>query len=144
MDKLQSWSLSFTSYFNLAHVLSIVSIWFITFQFHVNLVPTVIYWMKISNMANSQNKKLFICHVNKHLYHHISFFKLKKQIIFETRQSKFLNSNKIPNSCSSPFPLSLVSLHQPKKGTTEGQSTLEANCKVVGRLLLLKQNHRWI
>ena len=97
--------------------------------------------MKIYNMANGQNKKLFICHVNKHLYHHISFFKLK-QIIFETRQSKFLDSNKIPNSSLSPFPLSLVSLHQPKKETTEGQSTLQANYIAVGGLLLLKQNDR--
>ena len=99
--------------------------------------------MKIFDVANGQNKKLFICHVNKHLYHYISFFLIKKkQIKFETRQSKFLDSNKIPNSSLSPFPLSLVSLHQPKKGTTEGQSTLQANYIAVGGLLLLKQNDR--
>ena len=58
MDKLCFWSLTYIPYFNLIHNLSIVSIWSLTFQCRVNLVPTVIFWMKIDDMSNGQNKKL--------------------------------------------------------------------------------------
>ena len=58
MDKLRIWSLSYTPYFNLVLNLSIVSIWSLTFQYHVNLVIIVIFWMKIDDMFNGQNKKL--------------------------------------------------------------------------------------
>ena len=58
MGKLCFWSLTYTPYFNLIHNLSIVSIWSLTFQYPVNLVPTVILWMKIDDMSNGQNKKL--------------------------------------------------------------------------------------
>ena len=57
MDKLRIWSLSYTSYFNLVFNLSIVSIWSLTFQYHVNLVIIVIFWMKIDDAFNGQNKK---------------------------------------------------------------------------------------
>ena len=87
--------------FDLYHLYHI-SIWPLTFQCHVNLVPAVIYWMKISDVTNGQNRELFICHANKHQYHHISFFFL---LLFF-----FI--------------------------TTEGQCTLQANCRVVSRLLL--------
>ena len=56
MDKLCIWSLSYTSYFNLVFNLSIVSIWSLTFQYHVNLVIIVIFWMKIDDAFNGQNK----------------------------------------------------------------------------------------
>ena len=56
MDKLRIWSLSYTSYFNLVFNLSIVSIWSLTFQYHVNLVIIVIFWMKIDDAFNGQNK----------------------------------------------------------------------------------------
>ena len=56
--KLRIWSLSYTLYFNLISNLSIVSIWSLTFQYCVNLVPAIIFWMKIDDMSNSQNKKV--------------------------------------------------------------------------------------
>ena len=60
MDKLRIWSLSYTSYFNLVFNLSIVSIWSLTFQYHVNLVIIVIFWMKIDDAFNGQNKNFFL------------------------------------------------------------------------------------
>ena len=35
----------------------IVLIWSLTFHYCISLVPAVISWMKIANMANDQNKK---------------------------------------------------------------------------------------
>ena len=37
---------------------SIVSIWSPTFQYHVNLILPVIFWIKIDSASNGQNKKL--------------------------------------------------------------------------------------
>ena len=56
MDKLRICSSSYTPYFNLVFNLSIVSIWSLTFQYHVNLVIIVIFWMKIDDAFNGQNK----------------------------------------------------------------------------------------
>jgi len=64
-DKLYIWSLSYTLYFNLVPNLSIMSIWSLTFQCHVNLVSIVISYMKIDDMSNSQNKILVYCHINE-------------------------------------------------------------------------------
>ena len=64
MGKLCILSLSFTPYLNLVLNLSIMSIWSLTFQYHVNLVPFIISWTKIADMANSQNKKLVYCHID--------------------------------------------------------------------------------
>ena len=58
LGKLRIWSLFYTPYFNLVPNFSIVSIWSLTFQYHVNLVLTIIFWMKIDNASNGQNKKL--------------------------------------------------------------------------------------
>ena len=58
LDKLRIWSLSYTPYFNLVSNFSIVSIWSLIFQYSVNLVPTIIFWMKIDDVSNGQNKKL--------------------------------------------------------------------------------------
>ena len=33
-------------------------IWFITFQYCINLVTAIIFWMKIDDVSNGQNKKL--------------------------------------------------------------------------------------
>ena len=57
LGKLHFLSLSYIPYFNLILNISIVSIWSLTFQYHVNLIPTVIFWMKIDDVSNSQNKK---------------------------------------------------------------------------------------
>ena len=62
MGKLLIWFLFFTLYFNLVHNLSILSIKSLTFEYQVNLVITIISWMKISDMTNDQNKKLAYCH----------------------------------------------------------------------------------
>ena len=35
--------------------ISIVSIWYLAFYCHVNLVTTVIFWMKINDVFNDQN-----------------------------------------------------------------------------------------
>ena len=35
-----------------------ISIWSLTFQFRVNLVPAIISWMEITDVANGQNKKI--------------------------------------------------------------------------------------
>ena len=64
MGKLCILFLSFTPYLNLVLNLSILSIWFLNFQCHVNLVPSIISWTEITDMANSQNKKLVYCHIN--------------------------------------------------------------------------------
>ena len=37
---------------------SIMLIWFITFQYCINLVLTVIFWMKIDDVFDEQKKKL--------------------------------------------------------------------------------------
>ena len=58
MGKLCIWSLSYTPYFNFFPDLLIVSIWPLTFQYHVNLVLIVNFWMKIDDTSNGQNKKL--------------------------------------------------------------------------------------
>ena len=58
MGKLHIWSLTFTLYFNLVPNISIVSIWSLTFQYCVSLAPAVIFWMKIDDVSNGQNKKL--------------------------------------------------------------------------------------
>ena len=63
--KLHIESLSFAPYFNLIPNLSIVSIWSLTFQYHINLVPIIISWMKIDDMANGQNKILVYYHINE-------------------------------------------------------------------------------
>ena len=71
--KLCVLSLSFISYFNLISNLSIILISSLTFQCYVNLVFAVISWMEITNVVNSQNKKLVfvnlifiltVCHIN--------------------------------------------------------------------------------
>ena len=41
-------------------------IWPLTFQYHVNLVLTIIFWMKIDDAFNSQNKKLAFFDVTIH------------------------------------------------------------------------------
>ena len=64
MGKLCILSLSFTLYLNLVFNLSIVSIWSLNFQCHVNLAPSIISWTEITDMANSQNKKLVYCHID--------------------------------------------------------------------------------
>ena len=56
--KLSVWLLSFALYFNLIHILSIVLILSLTFQCYVNLVFVVIFWIKITDIPNSRNKKL--------------------------------------------------------------------------------------
>ena len=56
--KLHIWSLSYTPYFNLVPNFLIVSIWSLTFQYRVNLVLTVNFWMKFDDTSNGQNKKL--------------------------------------------------------------------------------------
>ena len=63
MGKLHIWSLSYIPYFNLVFNLSIVSIWPLTFQCHVNLVFVVISWIKIDDMANRQKKILVYFHI---------------------------------------------------------------------------------
>ena len=35
-----------------------MSIWSLTFQYHINLIHTIIFWMKIDDIFNDQNKKL--------------------------------------------------------------------------------------
>ena len=75
--KLRIWFLFYILYFNLIHNISIVSIWSLTFQYRVSLAPAIIFWMKIDDVSNGQNKKLAfvdvtinlnfiltICHVN--------------------------------------------------------------------------------
>ena len=57
-SKLRVWSLSFTPYFNLIPNLSIVLIWSQTFQWHVNLVSKIIFFMEIDDMNNSQKNKI--------------------------------------------------------------------------------------
>ena len=54
--------------------ISIVSIWYLAFYCHVNLVTTVIFWMKIIGMANNQNKKLVYCHINRPIAYFIQNF----------------------------------------------------------------------
>ena len=75
--KLRIWFLFYILYFNLIHNISIVSIWSLTFQYRVSLASVIIFWMKIDDVSNDQNKKLAfvdvtinlnfiltICHVN--------------------------------------------------------------------------------
>ena len=64
MGKLCILFLSFTPYLNLVLSLSIVLIWSLNFQCHVNLVFSIISWTEIADMANSQNKKLVYCHID--------------------------------------------------------------------------------
>ena len=64
MGKLCILSLSFTPYLNLVLNFSIVSIWSLNFQCNVNLVPSIIFWIEIIDMTNSQNKKLVYCHIH--------------------------------------------------------------------------------
>ena len=52
-DKLHIWPLSFTPYFNLVSNISIVLIWSLTFQYHINFVLTVFSLMKIVDVASS-------------------------------------------------------------------------------------------
>ena len=61
--KLRIWFISCTPNFNLAFNFLIVSIWSLTFQYRVNLVLTVNFWMKIDDTSNSQNKKLAFINV---------------------------------------------------------------------------------
>ena len=63
MGKLRIWFLSYTPYFNLVPNILIVSIWSLTFQYCVNLVLTVNFWMKIDDASNGQNKKLAFINV---------------------------------------------------------------------------------
>ena len=56
--KITFLSLSYILYFNLIHNISILSIWFLIFQYHVNIVIAIIFWMKINNVFNGQNNKL--------------------------------------------------------------------------------------
>ena len=42
-----------------------MSIWSLTYQYHVNLVYVVISWMKIDDISNGQNKILVNCHINE-------------------------------------------------------------------------------
>ena len=67
MGKLHIWSLSYTLYFNLIPNLSIMSVWSLTFQYHVSLVSAVIFWMKIDDLSNCQNKKLVYANVTINL-----------------------------------------------------------------------------
>ena len=66
LGKLRIWSIFYTPYFNLVHNLSIVPIWSLTFQYCVNLVSTVNFWMKIDDAFNGQNKKLVFVDVTIH------------------------------------------------------------------------------
>jgi len=43
-----------------------VSIWSPTFQYHVNLIILVIFWIKIDSASNGQNKKLAFIDVKIH------------------------------------------------------------------------------
>ena len=56
--KVCIWSLSYTPYFNLVPIILIVSIWSLKFQYRVNLVLTINFWMKTDDTSNGQNKKL--------------------------------------------------------------------------------------
>ena len=56
--KITFLSLSYILYFNLIPNISILSIWSLIFQYHVNIVIAIIFWMKINNMFNGQNNKL--------------------------------------------------------------------------------------
>ena len=58
LGKLRFWSLSYIPYFNLIPNLSVVSIWSLTFEYYINSVSTIIFWMKIDDVSNGQNKKL--------------------------------------------------------------------------------------
>ena len=64
MGKLCILFLLFTPYLNLVFNFLIVSIWSLNFQYLVNLVPFIISWTEITNMANNQNKKLVYCHID--------------------------------------------------------------------------------
>ena len=68
-DKLHIWSLSFTPYFNLVPNLSIESIGSLTFQYRVNLIPTVISWMEKSYVSNRliRNCQLYSHSILKYL-----------------------------------------------------------------------------
>ena len=50
--KLHFLSLSYTLYFNLILNFSIMLIWYLTFQYRVNLVTAIIFWMKIDDVLN--------------------------------------------------------------------------------------------
>ena len=63
MGKIRIWSLSFIPYFNLVSNLSIMSIYSVTFQYCINLVSTIISWMKITNVAKVKIKKLVSIYV---------------------------------------------------------------------------------
>ena len=65
-SKLHIQSLFYTSYFNLIPNLLIVTIWSLTFQYHVNLVLTIIFQKKIDDAFNGQNKKLAFVNVTIH------------------------------------------------------------------------------
>ena len=58
LGKLHIWFISYIIYFNLVPNLLIVSIWSLTFQYRVNLVLTINFWMKIDDTSKGQNKKL--------------------------------------------------------------------------------------
>ena len=63
MGKIRIWSLFFIPYFNLVSNLSIMSIYSVTFQYCINLVSTIISWMKITNVAKVKIKKLVSIYV---------------------------------------------------------------------------------
>ena len=63
MGKIRIWSLFFIPYFNLISNLSIMSIYSVTFQYCINLVSTIISWMKITNVAKVKIKKLVSIYV---------------------------------------------------------------------------------
>ena len=80
--KLCIWFLFYTLYFNLIPNISIVSIWSITFQYRVSLALAVIFWMKIDDVSNGQNKKLAFVDVTINLnfilaVSHVSNFYLR-------------------------------------------------------------------
>ena len=65
--KITFLSLSYILYFNLIPNISILSIWSLIFQYHVNIVIAIIFWMRINNMFNGQNNKLafIVVRINK-------------------------------------------------------------------------------
>ena len=64
--KLHIWSQFYIPYFNLVFNLSIVSIQSLIFQYHINLLLIIIFWMKIDDAFNSQSKKLAFVDVTIH------------------------------------------------------------------------------
>ena len=77
-DKLQNWSLSFITYLNLVHNLSIVSIWSLTFLVPCKFCSCHYLFDGKNDMLNEIIINYFPCHINCQLYCHIRLFYNKK------------------------------------------------------------------